>query len=187
MSNRDLATGVFRAWGVMWWIYVLVSAPQFLNVLLRRPYIGNDSASAGYFLSSQAISVGCQVVVALFLTRRASWLASVVFPTEQPAGFSFGAEDLQGVLFSIVGLYFILDGARHALGSGYQLIVRPSSDPQNAAAYLWRHDPENLVRAAGGILGGTLLFFGSRGLQNLWGRYKRGPGPIEESTDTPDA
>jgi hypothetical protein len=187
MSNRSLATGVFRAWAMVWWIYVVLSLPQFLNVLLRRPYTGNDPASAGYFLSAQAISLGCEIVVAVFLTRKAEWLATLVFPEEQVASSSFSAGDLQAVLFSIIGLYFILDGARHAVGSAYQLVTRPRGDTQNAAGYLWQRDPENLVRSLGGLVGGALVFFGRRGLRNLWERYKRGTPPIEEApTEAPD-
>jgi protein-S-isoprenylcysteine O-methyltransferase Ste14 len=186
MSNRDLATGVFRARGLMWWIYVLVSVPQLLNMLLRRHSLANDATSASYFVSSEAISVGCQIVVAVFLTRRAGWLASLVFPNEQGAVLAFSAEELQAVLFSVVGLYLVLDGVRHALGSGYQLIVRPSGDTQNAAAYLWQRNPEDLIRALGGIAGGALVFFGRRGLRNLWERCRRGISPIEESAGSSD-
>jgi hypothetical protein len=186
MSNRDVAGGVFRAWGVMWWIGALISVPQFVNVLLRRPYTTYEGASAGYFISSQAISVGCGIVAAAFLTRQADWLASLVFPQEQETGVLFSAENLQSILFSAVGLYFVLDGFRHALGSGYHLIMRPSGDTQNAFAYLWQHDPENLVRSLGGILGGALVFFGRLGLRNLWERYRRGSPPIEESTERSD-
>ena len=38
MSNRALAIGVFRAWGVMWAITALVAIPQFVNTLIRNPY-----------------------------------------------------------------------------------------------------------------------------------------------------
>ena len=58
MSNRQVATGVFRAWGVMWSIYVLLAVPQFVNALIRSPYSGSDKGTENYFLSSQAISLG---------------------------------------------------------------------------------------------------------------------------------
>jgi hypothetical protein len=186
MSNRDLATGVFRAWGLTWWIYVLISAPQLLISLLRPPYTGSEGASAGYFISSQAISVGCEIVVAFFLTLKAGWLASLVFPNEQEAAFSFGAEDLQAVLFSVVGLYFVLDGARHALGSAYQLVTRPKGYGENAVKYLWQRDPENLVKSLGGLVGGALVFFGRRGLRGLWERYQRGAPQIEQPKESSD-
>ena len=114
MGNRALATGVFRAWGIMWLISVLLALPQFLNSLIRNPYASDQLAMQRFLLSSQAMSIGCEIVVAIFLLRKASWLATVVFPMEGDLGISLGARDLQGVLFSVVGLYFLLDGARYA-------------------------------------------------------------------------
>jgi hypothetical protein len=166
MSNRGLATGVFRAWGVMWSIYALVAVPQFLNALFRNPYTLDQKATQQYFFSSQAISLGCEIAIAVFLIRQASWLATVVFPQETEMTIAIDAAQLRSVLFAVVGLYFLIDGARYALGTGYQLITRPRGDSQAAAAYLWQHAPESFVRAVGGLLAGAIVLFG-RG-RNPW-------------------
>jgi len=154
----------------MWSIYVLLALPELLNALLRHGYAWNDKAMQSYLLSSQAISVGCQIVVVVFLVRKAGWLASIVFPVEQEVSLSLSARDLQAALFSVVGLYFVLDGARHALGSAYQLVTRPRSS-QNAAGYLWERDPENLVKSLGGMTAGALLLIGRRRLRDFWKSY----------------
>src|ERR1700737_179610 len=144
MSNREVATGVFRAWGVMWSIYLLIGVPQLLNALLRHNSAWSDKATESYYLSSQTIALGCEIIVLIFLVRKAEWLARLVFPVEKEMGLSFNAADLRTVLFSVVGLYFVLDGARRGLGSAYQLVARPRGGSQNAAGYLWERDPENL-------------------------------------------
>ena len=160
MSNRGLAAGVFRAWGVMWSIYVLLGLPQFVNILVRDPYKWDQKGVEQFALSSHAISLGCEIVIAVFLIRKAAWLAAIVFPVEQEAGVSVSATDLQAILFSAVALYFLLDGVRHVLGSGYQLLRRLRGDDQNAIAYLWEREPENLVSGLGGALAGAYVLLG---------------------------
>jgi hypothetical protein len=168
MTNRGLATGVFRAWGVMWSIYVLVAIPQFLNLLLRNPYAWDQKSTGVFAISSQAISIGCEIIVAVFLLRQSAWLASIVFPVEHEMGVSLSPDELRAVLFSLVGLYFLLDGARHALGSLYLLVMRPRADTKGGLEYLWERHPENLVMALGGIIGGALVLFGGGGVRNPW-------------------
>ena len=150
MSNRAVAAGVFRAWGVMWSVNVLVGLPQLLNELLRHNRGWNDKAMENYVLSSQTIALGCEIIVVVFLFRKADWLASLVFPVEHEVGFSFGAVDLRSVLFSAVGLYFVLDGARRAIGSAYQIVAsRPHRNSLEAVGDLWQRDPENLGKRWG--------------------------------------
>lgn len=168
MSNREVAAGFFRASAVVWSIDVLLAVPQFLNALIRNPYSGNEKAMGAYFLSSQLISIGCSIAVVVFLVRKAGWLASLVFPAEKDVGLSFTAADLQAVLFSAVGLYFLLDGLRHALGSTYVLLTRGRNEGPDALRYLWHDQPENLVRALGGTLLGLLLLSRPRGGRGFW-------------------
>jgi hypothetical protein len=166
MTNRDLATGVFRAWGVIWWIYVFINLPQFVNEILRNPYRWSEQGTAQFFFSSRAISLGCEVAVALFLVTRAAWLASIVFPREQEFSPTVSAEDFRALLFASVGLYFVLDGARHIVGAVYLLIVRPRGSGANAADYLWRNAPETLAIGLGGTLAGAYVLFGRGALRN---------------------
>jgi hypothetical protein len=180
MSNRGLATGVFRAWGLMWSINILLALPQFLNALIRSPYGLDQKATERYFLSSQAIALGCQIAVAVFLIRKASWLAEIVFPVEGEVQISVDERGLRSILFAAVGLYFLLDGFRYAVGSGYQLL-RARGDDQMANAYLLQKVPESLVRAVGGLLAGAIVLLG-----NPWksakGLYRRLFG-LRESSD----
>src|ERR1700738_3146481 len=72
------------------------------------------------------------------------------------------------------------------------------ADPIRRGAYLvtighcmecnsaWARGPAKLGRALGGMVGGGLVFFGRRGLRNLWERYKRGASPVETPTEGPD-
>ena len=160
MTNRGLAAGVFRAWGVMWWVYVLVGLPQFINGIIRKPYQWDSKVSEQLFLSSQAISLGCEIAVAIFLMTKATWLATVVFPIDQQLSTAFSAADLRKVLFATVGLYFLVDGARHAVSSVYLVLSRPRGDSSNPAEYVWRRAPETLALALGGIVAGAYILFG---------------------------
>jgi len=157
MSNRSLAAGVFRAWGLMWWIYVLIGLPQFVNGMIRSPYRWSEKGAENFYFSSQAISLGCQVAIGLFLVVKAGWLATIVFPTEQEFHSAIGADDLRTVLFSAVGLYFVLDGARHIAVGAYQLLGRPRLEDRNAVAYLWEKAPETLASGLAGTLAGAYV------------------------------
>src|ERR1700692_585594 len=97
-TNRDLAAGVLRAWGVMWFVNAAFGCLQFLNAVFRHGYAGSDKGMETYFVSAQALSVGCEVILAVFLFRKARWLARIVFPVEREVGLAFSVQDLQGVL-----------------------------------------------------------------------------------------
>jgi hypothetical protein len=168
MSNRALAAGVFRAWGLMWSIYVALGIPQFVNTLIRNPYQWEQKGMSQFALSSSAISLGCQVVLAVFLIRQAYWLASIVFPIEQDTAISVSGPDLQTILFCTVGLYFLLDGIRHLVGSGYQLLLRPRGDSRNAVSYLWERSAESLVGGLGGVIVGGYVLLGRGRLLSPW-------------------
>lgn len=185
MSNRSLATGVFRAWGVMWSIYALLALPQLLNGLFRHSSQWSDKGMDNYVLSSQAISLGCEIIVAVFLLRKAGWLASTVFPVEQEFGFSIKAEELSAILFAVVGLYFLLDGVGLAAGSVYHLFTKPH-DTQNAFEYLWQRDPENLARAAGNMIAGAVVFFGLARRRGFWKGVRDAYRERFGIQDTPD-
>ncbi len=186
MSNRTLATGVFRAWGVMWAIYALVGLPQFVNTLIRNPY-GNQQDYRQFFLSSSAISLGIQIIVAVFLLRQASWLAEIVFPMEQELSLSLGAADLRAVLFATVGLYFLIDGARRLLGGGATLLVRPRGDGRTPVEYLWERQIEGLGMGLAGIVAGAFLLFGRggswRGIQGGYDRVFGLKHPADDGRD----
>lgn len=187
MSNRGLAAGVFRAWGIVWWVYVLVGLPQFVNSLIRNPYRWDEKATEQMFFSSHAISLGCQIAVAIFLMVRAGWLASIVFPTEQEFSAALTADDLRKVLFAAVGLYFLIDGVRYAVSGTYLILTRPRGDNSNPAAYLWRQAPENLAMALGGIVAGGYILFGRGAPRNpakvIRGIYDRIFGLKDSSND----
>jgi hypothetical protein len=186
MSNRDLATGVFRAWGVVWSVHVLIALPQLLNVLLRHSSQWTDKGMETYVQSSQVISVGCQIIVAVTLLSKAGWLASLVFPDEQQLHLVFNAADLRTTLFAVVGLYFLVDGLSHAVGSAYQLVTRPRGDSQNAFEYLWQREPENLTRSLGSSIAGAFVFFGlarGRGLLSTIRDAYREKLSLEEPRD----
>jgi hypothetical protein len=163
---------------------VLIGAPEMLNMFLRRPNFWGNQATANYALSSQAIGLGCQIIVVVFLLRKAEWLASLVFPTEQGVNVSFGAPDLRAVLFSAIGLYFVLDGFRHAVAGVYLLAKRPHGDSQNAAGYLWDRNPENLIRSTAGLLAGALLLIGPGRLKDL-GKSVFGRAPETDESPEP--
>ena len=167
MSNRSLATGVFRAWGVMWSISALLALPQFLNGLLRHSSQWSDKAMESYALSSQGISLGCEIVVAVFLLRKASWLADIVFLVDQEFQTQVNAQELSAILFAVVGLYFLLDGVRLASAGVYHLFTKPR-DTQNAFQYLWERDPAYLAKAVGSMIAGSVVFFGLGRRRGFW-------------------
>jgi hypothetical protein len=161
MTNRGLATGVFRAWGVMWAVYALVSAPQFVNSILRNPYGSEQVAMRQFSLSASAISLGCEIVIAIFLISKASWLAGIVFPAEEQVHFSISSGDLQAVLFSAIGLYFLIVGLRQIAGSAVSMWARPRGVVSND--YLWHKVPEQLVMGVVEAAAGAFVLFGRGG------------------------
>jgi hypothetical protein len=177
MSNRGLAAGLFRAWGLMWLVYVLIGVPQFVNNILHKGYGAEQEAMQKFSVASYAISFGCELVIAIFLIRKAGWLSEIVFPVEQTAGFTFGAQDLQAVLFSAIGLYFVLDGTRHLAGSAFVLMTRLWGNDQGALSYLWERQPEQLAVGLGGALAGAFVLLGSgrrlNPLKRIRGVYQR--------------
>jgi hypothetical protein len=161
LSNRQLAAAVFRAWGIMWAVYALLTLVGLAHALLGKPY-GDDPALSRFAVSSQAISFACEVLLFVFLMRRAEWLASVVFPVEAELGAGLGATELRAVLFSAIGLYFFIAGARGSVGFLYRLVVNwrraPTSPPRELAI-----EPERLVSDVTEMVLGAAVFFWNRG------------------------
>jgi hypothetical protein len=129
---------------------------------------------APYVLSSDAISLGCEIAIAIFLITKASWLASIVFPEEHEANFSIDATQLRSILFSTIGLYFLLEGGRHVIGGAALLLSRPrSGGNRNALAYLWEREPQGFATGLAGAIAGALLFFGRGGPVRPWSGLKK--------------
>jgi hypothetical protein len=182
MSNRGLATGLFRAWGIMWAVTALVAVPQFVNSVLRNPYGSEQVGMRQYALSASAISLGCEVVIAIFLIAKAGWLAEIVFPVEEQAGFSFGRDDLQAVLFSAIGLYFLIIGLRAIAGGALAPWTRPRGVVVSNE-YLWQKVPEQLVVGIVEAAAGTFVFFGKgrrTGRAGLYQKFFGLRGPPDE-------
>jgi hypothetical protein len=149
----------------MWSIYVILALPQLISALARPSQFG-DKATATVAVGSSAISLVCQVIVVLTLIAKARWLASVVFPEEQPFGLSVAPSEFGAILFAVVGLYFMLDGFRHACAAVYLLLTKPSQE--SSIGYLWRQQPDNLVRSLGGAAAGAFVFFGLGRQRGFW-------------------
>lgn len=186
VTNRDLAASVFRVWGVIWLASYLIALTEFLNAAFRHAYRQPEAGMEAYLISSQWISIGCGLIAAIFLITKAGWLARIVSPTDGELSLSLNARELQGVLFSVVALYFILDGARHAVGGVYHLLARPRGDSANTFGYVWRAAPEDLVRALAGIIAGLWVFFARRPgglLSGIRGAYESTLGLREPEKD----
>jgi hypothetical protein len=169
MSNRGLATGLFRAWGIMWAVYALVAVPQFLNSLFRNPYESN-LAMRNFAVSASAMSLACEIVIAVFLIAKASWLAGIVFPVEEQVHLSVSRGDLQAILFSAIGLYFLIIGLRQVVGSAVSMWMRPRGVVSNE--YLWQKVPEQLVSGIVEAAAGAFVLLGGR-RPSLSGLYQK--------------
>ena len=159
LSNRQLAVGVFRAWAVVWAVYAALGLFRIANVLIRNPYSGGQPG-AGDFAGAEAVWFACQVIVVVFLMRKADWLATVVFPVEGEVGIGVSGADLRAVLFAAVGLYFLVAGASRAVGQLYLWIrdVRAVGRPLSSA-----FSPEGLVSSTVETVLGAVVLFGRRG------------------------
>ena len=158
MTSRDLASGVFRAWAIMWCIYFFSSLLHLLNSVFRHGYASSGKEMEAYFVSAEALSLGIQAVVIVFLIRKAGWLATIVFPMDKEVSVAFTRQDFQSILFATVAIFFILDGVRHLAGAVFQLFRLPPSRA-SGFEYLWQQAPEHLVAAVGGIAGGAAVLF----------------------------
>ena len=183
MSNRALATGVFRAWGLMWAITALIALPQFVNTLIRNPYRSQGEGYSQFVLSSSATSLGLQIVVAVFLVSRAAWLAEIVFPIEQDLTLSLGPADFRAILFATVGLYFLIDGGRRLVGTLFRVLARPRGDGRGAVAYVWERQMESVGMGLAAAVAGAFLLFGRAGSgKGIRGVYDKVFG-LKETTD----
>jgi len=156
LSNRQLAAGVFRAWGVVWAVYALMTLVRLGAWLVHNPYSGEQRAMGGYALSSEAIALACEVLVFVFLVRKADWLATVVFPVEAELGTGITGPDLRAVLFAAVGLYFLIDGGQSTVGQLYRLITRLRS---GSSAFPMSAEPDRLISAVAETIFGALVLF----------------------------
>jgi hypothetical protein len=168
VTNRGLATGVFRAWGVMWWFYAAFAVPRIAAMLAMKPFRSQADGMQWFAVGFEIISLLCTIAIAWFLVARAEWLARIVFPLEQETGLSVGAPELRTVLFAAIGLYFFLDGIQGLAGSGYQLLTKPRGDDPNSFTYLWRRSGETFVQSLIGTFAGALILFRPRGLAGLY-------------------
>ena len=158
LSNRQLAAGVFRAWGVVWAVYALMTLVRLGAWLVHNPYSGSNAAMGmgGYALTSEAIALACEVLVFVFLMRKSEWLAAVVFPVEAELGTGITGPDLRAVLFAAVGLYFLIDGGQSTVGQLYRLITRLRS---GSSAFPMSAEPDRLISAVAETIFGALVLF----------------------------
>ncbi len=155
----------------MWAISAFVAAPQFVLSLLRNPYGSEGLTMRQFSLSASAISLGCEIVIAIFLIVKASWLAEVVFPVEEQANFSISSGDFQAVLFSAIGLYFLIIGLRQIAGSAASMWMRPRGVVSNE--YLWQKLPEQLVMGIAEAAAGAFVLLGKDRRRGLGGVYQK--------------
>src|ERR1017187_5606400 len=101
MTNRGLATAVFRAWGLFWAISGCVQFVSFALSLVSkfRPY--SQEMQTQY-----EILQGCGVALtffgAVFLFLKSGWLSTIVFPEEAPIGWTVRGRELGAILFCVV-------------------------------------------------------------------------------------
>jgi hypothetical protein len=159
LSNRQLAAGFFRAWAVVWAVYAALGLFRLANVLIRNPY-SPSQPGAGYYAGAEAVWFACQVLVVVFLMRKADWLAKVVFPVEAELGLGLSGADLRAVLYSAVGLYFLVAGGSRAVGHLYLWTrdLRTVGRPISSA-----FSPDGLVSSLAEAALGAIVLFGRRG------------------------
>ena len=175
MSVRSIAVGLFRGWGIIWAFDAVMSIPPLILLLASRPYPESGQAMQNYAVMSQLLGIAIGVGGAIFLISMAKWLAGKAFPDEESTPVSFTAANVQAIFFSVFGVYFFLDGIRHMAASAYLLTFKARLDDRSAVDYLWQQDPAALLRAGVGCLLGIALFFGARGLREVWERYQGRP------------
>ncbi|HEX4438548.1 MAG TPA: hypothetical protein VH854_00665 [Thermoanaerobaculia bacterium] len=186
ISNRDLASGVFRAWAIFWAVYALFSLVSVVGALVHDPY-PSQPGMRGLYVSGQAISLACEILIFVLLMRRADWLARVVFPLETELGTSIGAAELRSVLFAAIGLYFLIAGARGCVGWLFRFVANLRHG--DASVSRMPSDPERIVAdVAEMIFGATALLWRSRSreaLSSVRGAYDRTLGLGEPPDETP--
>lgn len=91
-------------------------------------------------------------------------LAVFLFPNDSSAELStFEATHLQSVLFSVVGIFLIVEGIA-SLASGFAQL-----SPDQPLSYLWAPYLSDVIKTVFGIL----LFFGARSISQIWFRARR--------------
>ena len=140
----------------MWAVYALMTLVRLGQFLVHNPYSATSAAMSGYAVRAEAITFACEVIIFVFLMRKADWLATLVFPVEAELGTAITGTDLRSVLFAAVGLYFLIDGGKSTVGLLYDLVARARS---GVSAVPVRPEPKGLISAVAEMLFGAFVLF----------------------------
>ena len=176
ISNRELAAGVFRAWGVFWGFYAALSLVRIAGMLVKDPYASQPGMRQAV-LAGEGINLACEILVFILLMRAADRLARVVFPAESELGLSIGAAELGSILFAAVGLYFAIAGARGCVDGLYRFVAARREGISYSGMSSSGGDPARLLASFAELILGAIVFFRGSG---------RGRGPISAIRDAYD-
>jgi hypothetical protein len=162
VSNRELAAGVFRAWGVFWGFYAALSLVRIGGVLVKDPY-ASQPGMRGLAVRGEAINLACEILIFVLLMRGADRLARVVFPSGAELGLGIGAAELASILFSAVGLYFAIAGARGCVEGLYRLVAAWRQQNAYSSMGSMVADPARLAASLAEMILGAVVFFRGSG------------------------
>ena len=164
MSNQALATLVVRLMGIYAWFQVLTVAPTmgylFVGESLRHDQRGLWMAMVAISFVALALWIALGFLMILMADRIALRMAP---PEEEPRPQPADSGSLQAVLFSVVGLIFVL----HSIPKLIEQLV--SIKIAGSGAFLYPPWIAVLLLALEFLMG-VALFLGSRGLSRIWRR-----------------
>ncbi|UXI68888.1 hypothetical protein [Tahibacter amnicola] len=166
---------VIRVGAVVWFLATVMAVPQFVVMIADT----GGSALSLWTIGSALVSLLATALLWIYpgaLARLAASRAS-----QQPFSSNIGGADLQWIAFSVLGLWFVMQGALYLLmGSARALAVTYAMQADSVVgAMQW---VDTLVYGPGQMLLGIALCFGARGMVRLL-RTARYASPVKHTDD----
>jgi hypothetical protein len=183
MSLRNFATVLVRFYGVLLLFYCLQTSQQaYVYKTISAP---SEPILRINFISSVATGIQYAVVgvcLLVFAKTIAGWVAP---KTSDRINIIVSTSDLALVSFSLVGIYFFVDGISWLVHDGVAWYLTPKSffDP---TVLLEAKMTASLAMSAIKVAGGLFLLFGSRGVLRAI-RWAQGEGGYEWKRESEEA
>lgn len=166
MSVRKLTEIVLRIWGLMLLVRVVAYVPVTLMMLFSgRGGAGAEAMRASQFgnLAGTALLAAAGVILLVFAPAIAARLAG-----EETIATNVTARDAFAVGAILLGIIFLVSGAKELVGAAYTLALKPGWDETRSMAYVWERHAQMLPGAIVEIIAGALLLARRRTYAERW-------------------
>lgn len=166
MTIRRLTEIVLRIWGLMLLVRVLAYVPATLMMLFSARGNAGEAAMRASFLGNlagTALMATAAAILLIFAPAIAAKLAG-----EETVTTSITARDAFAVGAILLGLVFLVSGAKELVAALYTLAMKPSWDETRSMSYVWERHAQMVPGAIVEITAGALLLARRRTYAERW-------------------